>query len=157
MTLKKVNLSFQPHNNSHNSILQVVTQGIFSAIKFDEKGLIPVIVQDSFDKEILMMAFMNEEALKMTLKTKSAHFFSRSRQKLWQKGETSGQIQQVKEVLIDCDGDALILKVEQAGKPIGVACHTGRKSCFFRTLSDENQLQINQEILVNIEELYGKK
>lgn len=132
-------------------------ENIFDIIKFDEKGLIPVIAQDVVSNEILMMAFMNEEALKITLKTKLAHYFSRSRQKLWQKGETSGQIQEVKEVLIDCDGDALIVKIEQKGEPKPVACHTGRKSCFFKTVQENGNLEINQEILVTKEELYGKK
>jgi phosphoribosyl-AMP cyclohydrolase len=132
-------------------------KNIFDIIKFDEKGLIPVIAQDVSSKEVLMMAFMNEEALKITLKTKLAYYFSRSRQKLWQKGETSGQIQEVKEVLIDCDGDALIIKIEQKGEPVQVSCHTGRKSCFFRNVDENGDLEINQEILITKEELYGKK
>ena len=80
-------------------------------------------------------------------------YFSRSRQKLWKKGEISGQIQNLKEVLIDCDGDSILLKVEQ----IGVACHTGRKNCFFYKLEDDNKITINQEILISGEKLYGKK
>ena len=130
---------------------------IFSIIKFNKEGFIPVIAQDYSNNEILMLAFMNEEALKITLKTRLAHYFSRSRQKLWQKGETSGQIQRVKEILIDCDGDALILKVEQLGEPVGVACHTGHKSCFFRTVLNDGDLIINQKVLVNKEVLYGDK
>ncbi len=132
-------------------------ENIFDIIKFDAKGLVPVTVQDITSKEVLMMAFMNQEALKMTLKTRLAHYYSRSRQKLWQKGEVSGQIQQVKEVLIDCDGDALVIKIQQEGKPIPVSCHTGRKSCFFRNVNEDGNLDINQEILVTKEELYGKK
>lgn len=131
-------------------------ENIFAVTKFDEKGLISAVVQDFQSLEILMVAFMNEEALRLTLKTKLAHYFSRSRQKLWQKGETSGQIQEVKEILIDCDGDAVILKVEQKGKPVGVACHTGRKSCFFRRVEENGNLKINQKILIKEEDLYGK-
>jgi len=128
-------------------------ENISDIIKFDAKGLIPAIVQDYKSKEILMQAFMNEEALKITLKTNLAHYFSRSKNRLWQKGETSGQTQKIKEILIDCDGDSLILRVEQNG----VACHTGRKSCFYRKIDKDGNLEINQEILVSEEELYGKK
>jgi len=122
-------------------------------IKFDEKGLIPVIAQDYQTGEVLMMAWMNQESFEITLKEKIVYYFSRSRQKLWKKGETSGQIQQLKEVLIDCDGDAILLKVKQ----IGVACHTGRRNCFFHKLEDGNKITINQEILISQEKLYGKK
>jgi len=97
-------------------------------LKFDEKGLIPAIAQDSSTKQVLMMAYMNRESLEKTIKEKKACYFSRSRQKLWTKGETSGNFQKVKEIYYDCDMDALLLIVEQTG----VACHTGNKSCFFR-------------------------
>ncbi len=128
------------------------TENLFDIIKFDAKGLIPAIVQDYESGEILMMAWMNEESLKLTLSTKTAHFFSRSRKKLWQKGETSGQTQKIKEILIDCDGDSLILKVKQKG----VACHTGRKSCFYRNVDFKGQAKINQKIIISSEVLYGK-
>ncbi len=128
---------------------------IFDIIKFDEKSLVTVIAQDFETNEVLMVAFANKEALKMTLETKFAHYFSRSRQKLWKKGETSGQTQEIKEILIDCDGDSLLLKVKQLGKPRAVSCHTGRKSCFFRNVNDDGSLKINQKILVTNEELYG--
>jgi phosphoribosyl-AMP cyclohydrolase len=122
-------------------------------IKFDEKGLIPAIAQDYKTGEVLMMAWMNRESIELTLAEKTVYYFSRSRQKLWKKGEISGQIQQLKEVLIDCDGDAILLKVKQ----IGVACHTGRKNCFFHKLEDDNKITINQEILISQKKLYGKK
>jgi len=105
-------------------------KNILEAIKFDEKGLIPAIAQDDKTGQILMFAWMNKESINATIKTKFAHYFSRSRGKLWKKGETSGNTQIVKEILTDCDNDCLILKIEQKG----VACHTGAKSCFFRNL-----------------------
>ena len=97
-------------------------------VKFDEKGLIPAIVQDASSGEVLMLAYMNQEALEKTLKTKKTHFYSRSRKKLWLKGETSGHIQSVRSVHYDCDWDTLLIKVSQKGG----ACHEGYYSCFFR-------------------------
>ena len=99
-------------------------------LKFNEDGLIPVVVQDAKTKEVLMLAYANEEALRKTFETGFAHYFSRSRKKLWMKGEESGNVQKVIEVRVDCDEDALLYIVEQKG----VACHTGNYSCFFRKL-----------------------
>lgn len=99
-------------------------------IRFNSHGLVPAIIQDSQTLAVLMMAYMNDQALRATIKTGISHFWSRSRQKLWQKGETSGNIQRVKKILYDCDADTLLLLVEQTG----VACHTGSPSCFFREL-----------------------
>ncbi|AXX91189.1 bifunctional phosphoribosyl-AMP cyclohydrolase/phosphoribosyl-ATP pyrophosphatase [Malaciobacter molluscorum LMG 25693] len=99
-------------------------------------NLIPVVTQDSNTNEVLMLAYMNKEALELTLNTKIAHYFSRSKQRIWKKGETSGHIQNVKEILLDCDNDTVLLKVEQ----IGVACHTGRKSCFFTNLETNEEI-----------------
>lgn len=99
-------------------------------IKFDEKGLVPAIAQDYETGEVLMFAWMNKESLSKTIETNFAHYFSRSRKGLWKKGETSGHVQEVKEILIDCDNDCLILKIKQTG----VACHTGARTCFFRKL-----------------------
>ena len=98
------------------------------------KGLIPAIVQDATDKEVLMLAYMNEEAWKLTLASGEAHYFSRSRQKIWHKGESSGHIQKVLSIRLDCDTDTILLLVEQQG---GAACHTGRRSCFYRELRDQ--------------------
>jgi len=98
-------------------------------LKYDDNGLITAVAQDHLTGEVLMVAYMNAEALRMTLKTGIVHYWSRSRSKLWKKGESSGHVQTVKEILVDCDGDALLLKVEQKGG----ACHTGYKSCFYRT------------------------
>lgn len=99
-------------------------------LKFDAQGLIPAVVQDATTREVLMVAWMNRESLALTLTTGYTHFWSRSRQKLWKKGETSGCLQQVREVRADCDADTLLVLVEQTG----VACHTGSYSCFFQPL-----------------------
>lgn len=98
-------------------------------LKYDDMGLIPAVVQDWKTGEVLMVAFMNAESLKKTVETGLTWFWSRSRQKYWQKGETSGNIQKVKDILFDCDQDTLLVKVEQKGP----ACHTGERSCFFRS------------------------
>lgn len=100
---------------------------IIETARFDANGLIPAIVQDTRTDEVLMLAYMNKESLKKTVQTGKAHYYSRSRKKLWLKGETSGNFQEVRSISIDCDGDALLLKVEQTGQ----ACHTGHYSCFF--------------------------
>jgi phosphoribosyl-AMP cyclohydrolase len=100
-------------------------------LKYDEKGLIPAIIQDADNGDVLMMAYMNKNSLKMTLETGFTHFWSRSRQKYWKKGETSGNLQEVKEILYDCDADTLLIKVKQHG---GAACHTGNRTCFFRKI-----------------------
>lgn len=100
-------------------------------IKFDDKGLIPVIIQQEETDIVLMLAYMNEESLRMTVETGVTWFFSRSRQSLWQKGETSGHIQKVRQIYYDCDGDTLLIKVEQTG----VACHEGTLSCFSQRLN----------------------
>ena len=104
-----------------------------NTIKFDKKGLIPAVVQDVNTGEVLMVAWMNSESLKRTLKTGVMTYWSRSRQKLWVKGETSGNLQKVREIYIDCDEDCLLFKVEPEGS--GAACHEGYRSCFFRKVN----------------------
>ena len=99
-------------------------------ITYNAQGLVPAIVQNAATKKVLMMAWMNQEAFGLTQETKQAHFWSRSRKKLWRKGETSGNTLSVKEIWIDCDGDTLLLMVD----PAGPACHTGNESCFYRTM-----------------------
>lgn len=99
-------------------------------LAYDEKGLIPAIVQEASTGEVLMLAYMNRESVELTLESGRTWFFSRSRQELWPKGETSGNIQKVHAVLYDCDADTLLVRVDQ----VGVACHTGEKSCFYREL-----------------------
>ncbi len=118
-------------------------------------GLITAIAQDYQTGEILMVAYMNKEAYTETLKSKKACYWSRSRKKLWRKGEESGNVQEVKEIFIDCDRDAIVLKVNQIG---GAACHTGYNSCFY-TKIDENGdgVIIKKEKVFNPEEVYGKK
>lgn len=106
-------------------------------LKFDKDGLIPAVIQDYKTGQVLMVAYMNRVSLKKTLQTKKTHFYSRSRKKLWLKGETSGNIQSVKEILIDCDKDCILVKVQQKG----VACHTGYYSCFFRKITKGNKLK----------------
>lgn len=104
-------------------------------------GLVPVITQDATSNEVLMLAYVNKEALKLTLETKFAHYFSRTKQRIWKKGESSDHTQEIVEVLVDCDNDTLIFKVNQKG----VACHTGRKSCFFTNL-ETNEETIKVEV-----------
>lgn len=100
---------------------------ILNGVKWNVDGLVPAIAQDSTSNEVLMLAYMNRDSLLLTMKTGDAHYWSRSRKSLWKKGETSGHIQHVKELRLDCDGDTILLKVEQIG---GIACHTGRRRCF---------------------------
>jgi phosphoribosyl-AMP cyclohydrolase len=100
--------------------------------RFDANGLIACVTRDAADGQVLMLAYMNEEALRLTLETGVAHYWSRSRQALWRKGDTSGQVQKVTEIRTDCDQDALLVTVEQVG---GGACHTGRRSCFYRKIA----------------------
>ena len=109
------------------------TNSQFETVKFDEKtGLIVVVVQDNQNGQVLMVAYMNKIALEKTISSTYAHYWSRSKNRLWMKGETSGNIQKVKSISVDCDGDALLLLVDQKG----VACHTGNKTCFFRKIKE---------------------
>jgi phosphoribosyl-AMP cyclohydrolase / phosphoribosyl-ATP pyrophosphohydrolase len=108
-------------------------QSTFFEIKFDARGLVPAIVQDASTNEVLMMAYMNAESLHLTLETGETYFWSRSRGELWHKGATSGNIQQVVQIFIDCDADTLLIQVQV----MGPACHTGQRTCFYREL--ENQ------------------
>ena len=109
-------------------------------VPWDAQGLVAVVTQDFFSNKVLTVAWMNREALDQTAKTNEAVYWSRSRNKLWRKGEESGHVQKVREVRIDCDADAILLKVEQVG---GIACHTGRESCFFRKLENGRWVTID--------------
>jgi phosphoribosyl-AMP cyclohydrolase len=109
-------------------------EGSLLAPKFDAAGLVTTVVQEAGSLRVLMLAHMNAEALKLTLATGEAHYWSRSRGKIWKKGESSGEVQKLVEMRVDCDQDAILLLVEQAGR--GAACHTGRKSCFYRIVED---------------------
>jgi len=115
-------------------IIESSEKSALSDIKFNKDGLIPVVAQCVKSGTVLMMAWMNEEALKKTIDTNDMYYFSRSRQKLWQKGETSGHFQRLIELRLDCDNDTILALIEQTG----AACHTGTKSCFFKTIREFN-------------------
>lgn len=113
---------------------------LISDIKFNDNGLVPAIAQDVTTGRVLMMAWMNEEAINKTLETGFAHYYSRSRQKQWKKGESSGHVQKVVDIYLDCDGDTLLLKIEQTG-PV---CHTNRESCFYKQSKDGEWVTIEE-------------
>lgn len=122
---------------------------IINEIKFNTEGLVAAIAQQYDTNEVLMMAWMDKQAIIKTLNSNDIYYFSRSRKSLWRKGESSGQTQTLKEFLIDCDGDTILLKVDQNG----VACHTGRKNCFFKQAIN-NKIIVNQEVIIAPNELY---
>ena len=121
------------------------------ALKWNDEGLIPAIVQDAENGEVLMMAWMDELALKDTLATGQTHFFSRSRRSHWHKGATSGHVQHVESISIDCDGDVLLIKARQ----VGGACHEGYRSCFFRRVDDAGNLEIASRPVFDAASVYG--
>lgn len=120
-------------------------------VNWSADGLVPVIAQEAGTNEILTLAWMNREALKQTKETRQAVYWSRTRKKLWRKGEESGHHQHVKEILLDCDQDAIVLKVEQVG---GIACHTGRHSCFFLQLDGSTWIEA-EPVLKDPKDIYG--
>ncbi len=124
-------------------------------IKWDEQGLVPVIAQERDTGDVLMFAWMNREALRLTAEKGEAVYWSRSRQKLWHKGEESGHIQQVHEMRLDCDNDVVLLKITQRGHEPGIACHTGRHSCFFQRL-DGQQWTAVEPVLKDPHQIYSK-
>ncbi len=129
-------------------------QEFLESVKYDDNGLVPVIAQDYHSKKVRMMAYMNEESLKLTLETGKVHYFSRSRQALWLKGETSSHFQYLKQISIDCDGDTLLLQIEQAG---GISCHTGNSSCFYRNLEEEiTEAERNEVVLKQDDSMLGE-
>jgi phosphoribosyl-AMP cyclohydrolase len=119
-------------------------------LKWDSDGLVPAIAQDHQSGAVLMLAWMNRQALELTLEQQRAVYWSRSRQKLWFKGEESGHAQLLREIRIDCDADVVLLQIEQLG---GIACHTGRRRCFFRVLK-KGEWQLDEEIIKNPSEIY---
>jgi phosphoribosyl-AMP cyclohydrolase len=126
----------------------------YDQLKFDAQGLIPAIIQEQATGRVLMMAWMNRASLEKTLATGRTHFWSRSRRKFWMKGETSGHTQTVKDISFDCDGDTLLIQVEQ----IGAACHEGYKSCFYRSVeNDGKSFKITEPRLVTPEQIYPTK
>jgi phosphoribosyl-AMP cyclohydrolase len=124
---------------------------VLEQVKFDEQGLIPAIAQDYKTGEILMFAWMNKESLKLTIEKQQAVYYSRSRKKLWFKGEESSHTQVIKEIYSDCDRDVILLKIEQIG---GIACHTGRASCFFHKIENDNW-SITTDIIKDPKDIYG--
>lgn len=124
---------------------------LFDQIAWNADGLLPAIAQDARSGKVLMMAWMNREALAATIRDNYAVYWSRSRKALWRKGETSGNLQKIHSIRLDCDGDTLLLQVEQVG---GIACHTGRESCFFLELSG-SEWQSIEPVLKNPEEIYS--
>ena len=128
-------------------------QELLRSLKIDTGGLVPAIAQDADTGEVLMVAWMNADALRLTVKTGEAHYWSRNRRTLWRKGEQSGNVQKVREIRTDCDKDVLLLKVEQIGS---AACHLGYRSCFSWRLKNEAWVEDGEKIF-NPEERYGKK
>lgn len=124
------------------------------AIKWDAQGLVPVIAQEAGTGDVLMFAWMNREALEKTAELGRAVYFSRSRNKLWYKGEESGHVQRVHEIRLDCDQDVLLLRVDQTGHQPGIACHTGRHSCFFSRLAD-GVWQVAEPVLKDPQTIYS--
>ena len=124
---------------------------LLDIITFDDRGYVPAIAQQHDTGEALMMAWMNEDAIRQTLETGTVHYWSRSRDALWRKGESSGQTQALVELRVDCDGDTLLLLVDQTG----VACHTGRRTCFFNAWRD-GQVTESEPVITDPETLYGK-
>lgn len=126
----------------------------YDQLKFDLNGLLPAIVQEQETGRVLMMAWMNRASLEKTIETGKTHFWSRSRRKFWMKGETSGHVQTVKDIAFDCDGDTLLIQVEQTG----AACHEGYKSCFFRSIQEGGaSFKITEPVLIPPGEVYRKK
>lgn len=127
---------------------------LLSQLKKDDKGLVGAIIQDADNGEVLMFAFMNETAVQKCVETGLAHYYSRSRDKLWLKGESSGNVQEIVEMRVDCDADCLLLRVKQKGG----ACHTGYRSCFYRRIEDKGDTLVEDgEKLFDPDEVYGKK
>jgi len=126
---------------------------MIESVVFNDAGLVPVIAQDADSGQVLMVAWMNQDALQETVATGRAVYYSRSRQRLWRKGEESGHVQHVREIRLDCDGDVLLLSVEQVG---GIACHTGREHCFFRQLDELGNWQVCEPVIKSPDLIYDK-
>ena len=127
------------------------TATLLQAVRWNDQGLVPAVAQDAANGDVLMLAWMNAEALQRTAETGRAVYWSRSRQALWSTGESSGNVQLLRELRLDCDGDTVLLRVEQLG---GVACHTGRRHCFYRRWSGDNW-EVTDPVLKSPESMYG--
>lgn len=126
---------------------------MLDSVVFDKSGLVPAIAQDADSGQVLMVAWMNREALSETVQSGRAVYFSRSRQRLWRKGEESGHVQTIREIRLDCDGDVILLSVKQQG---GIACHTGREHCFFRKLDESGSWQSTEQVIKSPDTIYGR-
>ncbi|MFV3077724.1 phosphoribosyl-AMP cyclohydrolase [Niveispirillum fermenti] len=135
---------------SFTPLSDTTIDGVLDAVAFTADGLVPAIAQQHDSGEILMMAWMNRDSIRETLRSGRACYWSRSRQAFWRKGDTSGQVQNLVEFRIDCDGDTILLRVDQ----LGVACHTGRRSCFYRRAANDG-LQVTDPVLMSPDALYG--
>jgi phosphoribosyl-AMP cyclohydrolase len=132
-------------------ISKITEYSFISAIQWNSDGLVPAIVQDAETGDVLMLAWMNEHAISETLASGQTHFYSRSRAKIWHKGGTSGHVQHVSEILVDCDADVLLIKVRQ----IGGACHEGYRTCFFRRVDEQGRLHVIGERVFEPSQVYG--
>ena len=137
------------HNEQQSNGFEISLATMLDDVKFNDQGLVPAIAQQYDTKEVLMMAWMNREAIEETLKTERVCYWSRSRSGLWRKGESSGQVQLLKSFSLDCDGDTILMQVDQTGP----ACHTGRRHCFFYKASGD-KIKIEGEVLISPDELY---
>jgi phosphoribosyl-AMP cyclohydrolase len=127
---------------------------VFVQLAFEKmQGLLPAVIQDAASDEVLMLGFMNRESVEMSQKTGEVYFFSRSRDKLWKKGETSGHVLRVKEIRVDCDADSLLIRVEAMGPGV---CHEGYRSCFFRELEKDGSARVVEEKTFEVQTVYGK-
>jgi phosphoribosyl-AMP cyclohydrolase len=140
-----------PDGDRKTAYSDTAIERAIATIRFDANGLVPAIAQQHDSGEVLMMAWMNAESIAETLRTGQVCYFSRSRQSLWRKGESSGQVQTLVDFRIDCDGDTVLVLVEQTG----VACHTGRRNCFFNAVRDED-VEVIADVQVAPDKLYGK-
>ena len=136
-----------------NTMTHTQPDNLYTEITWNDNGLVPAIAQDHISGEILMMAWMNKDALAATIDKREAVYWSRSRQTLWHKGESSGHTQHIKTILLDCDGDTILLKVDQVG---GIACHTGRANCFYRSLNNDTWETVSP-VVKNPNDIYGTK
>lgn len=137
------------YNEQQSNGFEISLATMLDDVKFNDQGLVPAIAQQYDTKEVLMMAWMNREAIEETLKTERVCYWSRSRSGLWRKGESSGQVQLLKSFSLDCDGDTILMQVDQTGP----ACHTGRRHCFFYKASGD-KIKIEGEVLISPDELY---